>query len=406
VIELSGKYNTAKVFTDVLEETAVGQIILLCNQEFVSGSNIRIMPDVHAGAGCTIGFTMNITDKVCPNLVGVDIGCGMLTVNLGKEEIDFQKLDDIIRKYIPFGTNVHECRILRFDLTQLKCHGNLKDTKRLERSIGTLGGGNHFIEVDVDSKGNKYLIIHSGSRNLGHQVATYYQKLAIELCSGKDKMFEEQDVMIKEYKEQGRKNEIQNKLKEIRSKYNNLFPSLPEALCYLNDKYKDDYLYDMNVCQEFAEVNRLQIADIIINHMYKQSILEYSYFQTIHNYIDFKNNILRKGAISANRDETLLIPINMRDGCILGKGKGNEEWNWSAPHGAGRLMSRGKAKEALSLDDFKESMNGIFTTSVSQSTLDEAPMAYKSIDSIINNIDDTVDIIDIIKPVYNFKASE
>jgi RNA-splicing ligase RtcB len=403
MIEITGKYNTAKVYTDVIEETAIEQIKTLCDQEFTQDSVIRIMPDVHAGKGCTIGFTMTITDKVCPNLVGVDIGCGMLTVNIGKHFIVFQKLDDVIRDFIPFGRNVHEGRVARFDLTQLKCYRNLKDTKRLERSIGSLGGGNHFIEVDVDDNGDYYLVIHSGSRNLGHQVATYYQNLAVELCSGRDKMYAEQEDIIRTYKEQGRRSEIQNEIKKLMRRYTNLFPSLPEDLCYLTGKYKDDYLCDMELCQRFAIDNRRMMANIIIK---KMGFEEEDGFETIHNYISFDDNILRKGAISARGGESVLIPINMRDGCIIGVGKGNVDWNYSAPHGAGRLMSRNKAKEVLKLNEFQDSMNGIFTTSVGQDTLDEAPMAYKSIDDIINNIGDTVIVQQIIKPVYNFKASE
>lgn len=400
---ITGTKNSAIVYTDVIEDTASEQIELLCNQDFVEGSNIRIMPDVHAGSGCTIGFTMNIQDKVCPNLVGVDIGCGMRTVNLGNVDIDFQNLDDIIRKHIPCGRNTHESRLYRFDLTRLKCYRSLKDTKRLERSIGTLGGGNHFIEVDAGANGDKYLIIHSGSRNLGHQVATYYQGLAVELCSGKDKMYEEQEEMIKEYKEQGRKNELEMAIKNLRTKYQNMFPSIPEPLCYLSGKFKDDYLVDMKLCQEFAVENRLGMSEVILDNLgfdIKES------FETIHNYINFDDGILRKGAVSANSGEKLLIPINMRDGCIVGYGKGNKEWNFSAPHGAGRLMSRIKAKEQLNLQEFKDTMSDVFTTSISQDTLDEAPMAYKSIEDIVNNISDTVDISEIIKPVYNFKASE
>ena len=401
--DIVGKYNVAKVFTDIIEETAIEQIKTLCDQEFVSGSRIRIMPDAHAGKGCVIGFTMQIKDKIVPALVGVDIGCGMRTVNLGKVDIDFQELDDVIRKYIPFGKNVHEGRQQKFNLTELRCHRNLKDTKRLERSIGTLGGGNHFIEVDVDKEENKYLVIHSGSRNLGHQVATYYQKLAVELCSGKDKMYEEQEQIILEYKAQGRRKEIQSKLKEVRAKYAYLFPSLPEDLCYLTGRYKDDYLNDMKICQEFAVLNRKTMAQIIVEKMDFNIV---DTFDTIHNYINFEDNILRKGAISARDGERLLIPINMRDGCIMGVGKGNPDWNFSAPHGAGRLMSRNQARETLNLFEFKDTMSNVFTTSVSVETLDEAPMAYKNIDDIVNNIGDTVGIIDIIKPVYNFKAIE
>lgn len=400
---IKGVYNEAKVFTDIVEETAAEQIKTLCDQEFVNGAQIRIMPDCHAGKGCVIGFTMRIKDKVVPSLVGVDIGCGMRTAKLGNIDIDFQKLDDVIRQYVPFGMNVHEGRKQKFDLTDLRCYRNLKDTRRLERSIGTLGGGNHFIEVDIDKEESKYLVIHSGSRNLGHQVATYYQKLAVELCSGKDKMYEEQERTIIEYKAQGRRKEIQDKLKEIRTRYANLIPSLPEDLCYLTGRYKEDYLYDMKICQEFAILNRKTMAAIIAE---KMEFTIFDEFETIHNYINFDDNILRKGAISAREGERLLIPINMRDGCIVGVGKGNPDWNFSAPHGAGRLMSRNQARELLNLSEFTETMGNIYTTSVSIETLDEAPMAYKSMNDIVDNIGDTVEIVDIIKPVYNFKASE
>jgi RNA-splicing ligase RtcB len=279
----------------------------------------------------------------------------------------------------------------------------LKDTKRLERSIGTLGGGNHFIEVDVDSLGNKYLIIHSGSRNLGHQVATYYQKLAVELCSGKDKMYEEQERVIAEYKAQGRRKEIQQVIKEIRLKYSKLFPSLPEDLCYLTGKYKDDYLHDMKICQEFAVKNREVMARVIVDNLGVSVVDE---FETTHNYINFEDNILRKGAISARLGEKVIIPINMRDGALICVGKGNPAWNYSAPHGAGRLMSRNQARQQLTMEEYQESMDGIYTTSVDESTLDEAAMAYKPMQQIIDNIGDTVDIVAIVKPIYNFKAGE
>ncbi len=402
--EIKGKYNTAKVYTDDVDESAVSQIKLLCDQEFCAGSKIRIMPDVHAGAGCTIGFTMDITDKVCPNLVGVDIGFGMLTIELGKADIDYQRLDDVIRKYVPFGRNVHEGKVRDFgEMEELKCFRGLKDTKRLVRSVGTLGGGNHFIEVDIGSKGDKQLIIHSGSRNLGLQVAQVYQRLAIELCSGREDVFKKQDEIIRTFKEQGRRDKIQGEIKKLKAAYEKLRPPIPEDLCYLTGNYKDDYLHDMAVCQRYASANRSAMADIIIE---KMGLSDSGRFETVHNYINFGDNILRKGAISANEGEMLLIPVNMKDGCILGKGKGNADWNFSAPHGAGRLMSRNRAKEILKLGEFRESMRGVFTTSVGPDTLDEAPMAYKSIDDITGNIADTVDIIEIIKSAYNFKASE
>lgn len=398
-----GKYNTAVVFTGVIEEKALEQIKTLCDQEFVKGSTIRIMPDVHAGIGCTIGFTMVVTDKVCPNLVGVDIGCGMRVIKLGNVDIDYHLLDKIIRKNIPSGFNVHKNEICKFDkITELKCYKNLTDISRHHRSVGTLGGGNHFIEIDVDAKENKYLVVHTGSRNLGHQVASYYQKLAVELCSGAKNSKEINDI-IKTYKEQLGKKEIQSAIKQIRATYSDLSASIPKDLCFLTGIFKNHYLHDMKICQEFAVKNREMIADIILNSL---NLIKLEEFESVHNYIDFKTNILRKGAVSALKGEKLIIPINMRDGCIIGIGKGNPDWNYSAPHGAGRLMSRTEAKERITLDEFKDSMKDIFTTSVNKKTIDESPMAYKSIEDIVNNIHDTVDIIEIIKPVYNFKASD
>lgn len=392
-----------KIFTKVIENSAIEQINLLLEQKAFADTKVRIMPDVHTGKGCVIGFTAIIQDKVIPNIVGVDIGCGMLTVKLGDTNINPETLDIIIHKNVPSGKNVHDGRLLRYPrLQELYCYRNLKDAKRIERSIGSLGGGNHFIELDVDNNGNKYLIIHSGSRNLGKQVAEYYQKLAIEIHSGKDKMYDDIDIIIKDYKQQGHKSEIQNKIKEIKAQYEEVFPDMPDDLCYLYGKWREQYLHDMQICQEFAVLNRETIANIILDG----HINDYEYFQTIHNYIELETNIVRKGAIRANENELVLIPINMRDGCILGKGKGNSDWNYSAPHGAGRLMSRTRAKELLNIEDFKNSMKDIYTTSVNNSTLDEAPMAYKSLSDITDNIKDTIDIIEIIKPIYNFKSGE
>lgn len=397
-----------KIFTKNVEQEAVDQIELLLAQDAFKDCKVRIMPDVHAGKGCVIGFTADLGNKVIPNIVGVDIGCGMLCVSLGQTDIDFEKLDNVIRSYIPSGRDVHEGRIIRFDeLQELKCYRELRDTKRLERSIGTLGGGNHFIEVDVAEDGYKYLVIHTGSRNLGKQVADYYQNLAFELMSGKDKLYEEQDRLIKEYKAAGRKSEIQNAIAELHRNFKAVNPNIPKDLCYLEGKYREDYLHDMRICQKFAYINRVMIAQIICNHMgWGVDADMPDYFECIHNYIDHDSNIVRKGAISAKYGEKVLIPINMRDGCIIGTGKGNEDWNQSAPHGAGRVMSRTKAKELVSLEEFEKSMDGIYTTSVNQSTIDESPMAYKTLDEIVENIKDTVDVLAIIKPVYNFKASE
>ena len=402
---IKGKHCEAIVYTDNIEGEAVEQIKSLCDLPFVEGCKVRIMPDTHAGAGCVIGFTADLHEKVIPNIVGVDIGCGMLTVELGKVSIDLEELDKIINKYVPSGKNVHQGRIEKFeDLKNLYCYRSLKDTKRIERSIGSLGGGNHFIEIDEDNGNNKYLVIHSGSRNLGTQVASYYQNLAIDLCSGKEDYFIKRDELIESFKAQGKRKEIQKELKNLKKKYDELVPKYPKELCFLTGKYREEYLHDMNICQEYAVLNRNTISNIILNKLFNKSLEDFNSFNTTHNYINFKDNIIRKGSVSAYKGEKLLIPINMRDGSLICIGKGNSEWNYSAPHGAGRLMSRTKAKEVLDLDEFKASMEGIYTSSVNEYTLDEAPMVYKPMEEIINNIGDTVDIIKIIKPIYNFKA--
>ena len=404
-----------KIFTDNIEQEAIDQINTLMEQPAFSNCKVRIMPDVHAGAGCVIGFTADLGDKVIPNIVGVDIGCGMLTAELGHinksdssivdyvTDIDYEKLDNVIRTWIPSGRNVHEkVNYISAELKNLRCYSKLKNVDWLERSIGTLGGGNHFIEIDEGFEGRKYLVIHTGSRNLGKQVADYYQNLAVELMIGKDKLAYEQDKLIAEYKDQGRSSEIQDAIKELRNAWRNKSNDIPKELCYLTGKYRDDYINDMKFCQRFAKKNRLMIALII---MFRMGWCAIDLFETVHNYID-DSNMIRKGAISAKLGEKVLIPINMRDGCIIGVGKGNEDWNYSAPHGAGRIMSRNKARESISMESFRESMNGIYTTSVCESTIDESPMAYKPMDEIIENIKDTVDISEIIKPVYNFKASD
>lgn len=407
MIELKGKYTTAKVFTDNIEQEAISQIIELCNQEFVEGSKVRIMPDVHSGKGCVIGFTANLGDKVISNIVGVDIGCGITCVELGKIDPDLQKLDNIIHKHIPNGRNIHDSRIIKFPkLQDLHCFRELKDIKRIERSIGTLGGGNHFIELNKDDEDNIYLVIHSGSRNLGKQVAEYYQNIAIELRSGREEYYISRDKIIKEYKEQGRRKDIEPALKQLNIKYQHTQPDYPKELCFLEGVWREKYLHDMNICQEYANLNRQTIANLILGAYFESTIVDFESFQTIHNYINFKDNIIRKGSISAYQNEKVLIPINMRDGSIIAIGKGNPDWNYSAPHGAGRLMSRSKAKVNITMEEFQSSMEGIFTTSINISTLDEAPMAYKPMEEIINNIGDTVDILKIIKPIYNFKAGE
>lgn len=396
MLELKGKYNTAKVFTDNIEGQAVSQIIELCNQEFVKDSIIRIMPDTHAGAGCTIGTTMTISDKIVPNLVGVDIGCGMEAVKLKVRKLDLGELDSIIRKNIPSGfdirTKVHKYE-KKVDLENLKCikHVNLR---RASLSIGTLGGGNHFIEVDMDREGQYWLVVHSGSRHLGKQVAEYYQKAA---CHSLKKKSKERQELIDQLKAQGRQHEIEDELKRLSAL------KVPKQLAYVEGDLFDAYLHDMEIVQRYAVMNRLAIVDEILG---KLKVDETERFTTIHNYIEIKAGILRKGAIAAYKGQKVLIPMNMRDGALICIGKGNADWNYSAPHGAGRLMSRSAAKESISMEAYRKSMEGIYTTCVDRKTIDEAPMAYKPKEEIISHIHDTVEILDTIKPVYNFKASE
>ena len=404
-MELQGKYGSAKVFVKDIEEGAKQQIINLLNQDFIEGSKVRIMPDVHEGRGCVIGFTADMGDKVIPNIVGVDIGCGMLTVDLGDIDIDLERLDKIIYNKIPSGNKTHNERKYNFErLRELYCLRDLKNTKRIERSIGTLGGGNHFIEVGIDDYNNKYLIIHSGSRNLGKQVADIYQRLAVDLCSGKEEYFKRKDELIRTYKEAGRRKEINKALKALAKEYEGLRPQYPKDLCFLTGEYRQRYLHDMKICQEYATLNRRVMAEIILEALLGKSLDDFDHFETIHNYINFQDNIIRKGAISAYKGEKILIPINMRDGSILAIGKGNPDWNYSAPHGAGRVMSRNVAKEKLSMDEFKKSMEGIYSTSISKTTLDEAPFAYKPMDDILESLEETAEIYSIIKPIYNFKA--
>ena len=400
MIILNGKYNSAKVFTDVIEQDAITQIITFCNQPVCEGARVRIMPDVHAGAGCTIGTTMTITDKVIPNLVGVDIGCGMETIRLKEKHIELQKLDKLIYSAIPSGFAVRK-KAHRFnekiDLTELYCYKNI-DPLRAELSLGTLGGGNHFIEADKGSDGAIYIVIHSGSRHLGVETARYYQNEAYRrLNKSSDKEVQE---LIERLRSEGRHKEIQSELKKLK---NTKTTDVPKHLAYCEGELFEQYIHDMKIVQEFALLNRKAMMDELIKGM---GLHVADRFSTIHNYIDTENMILRKGAVSAQKGETLLIPINMRDGSLICTGKGNEDWNCSAPHGAGRLMSRSKAKESFTVSEFKKQMDGIYTTSVNSQTLDECPMAYKSMEDIVDNIGDTVEINDIIKPIYNFKAGE
>lgn len=400
MLELSGKYNTAKVFTDVVDQASIAQVIELCNQEFVSGSKIRLMPDIHAGAGCTIGTTMTINDKVVPNLVGVDIGCGMETIRVREDHVELQKLDKLIYEKIPSGFSIRDKahRYLgQIDLDELCCAKHI-DMLRAEKSIGTLGGGNHFIEADKDDDGNIYVVVHSGSRHLGLEVAKYYQEEGYKTLNQTDDVSLEQ--FVAQMKADGRQKEIQKELKKLK---NTKRTYIPKALAYVSGALFEQYIHDMRIVQRFAELNRQAMMDEIVKGM-KLHVEEQ--FTTIHNYIDTEAMILRKGAVSAKAGERLLIPINMRDGSLICSGRGNEDWNCSAPHGAGRLMSRSQAKQSFTVSEFKKQMVGVYTTSVSGATLDECPMAYKDMKDIVDNIGPTAVIENVIKPIYNFKAGD
>lgn len=399
MLEIKGRYNTAICYAKVIEPEAIEQIKRMCDHAFTEGSRIRIMPDVHLGKGSTIGTTMTIRDKVVPNIVGVDIGCGMYTLNLGAQTPDLPRFDRAAHA-IPSGKQVWEGRMGSFDLTQLRCFRSLRDTKRLQRSLGTLGGGNHFIEIDRTDAGVHYLVIHSGSRNLGKQVADHYQRLAIDLNRGKEAYFARKQSIIDSYKAAGRKSEISKVLKQLR--WTPKDTTVPEDLCHLYGEYLDDYLHDVELCQAFARKNREKMAEILLE---KTGLAGSDGFHTVHNFIDTREMILRKGAIAARAGERVLIPINMRDGSILAVGRGNPEWNYSAPHGAGRVMSRTLARQQISLADYEQEMAGIYSTSVNASTIDEAPMAYKSLSDIIDVIHESVEVIEVMKPIYNYKAS-
>lgn len=388
-----------KIYADNIEPVALNQIYTLLAQPTFLGEKVRIMPDVHAGLGCVVGFTSTMKDKVIPNIIGVDIGCGMLCVELGKVDISFPAFDDFIKGHIPSGSEVRR-EVLGTDLINaLYCKKSLRNMDRLEGSLGTLGGGNHFIEVDVDDKGNYYLVIHTGSRNLGLQVANIYQKMAVESCK---KVAESERVaLIEKLKKENRHHEIPDELKKLTDKY--AYKSkIPADLCYLDGEEMEKYMHDMRICQEFAVRNRKKIADEIIDFL---NIRKFSSFETVHNFIDDKG-IIRKGAVPAHLGQKILIPMNMRDGCLVCIGKGNEDWNCSAPHGAGRICSRSEAKKLLSVEEFQNAMEGIYTTTANESTIDEAPQAYKPAQSIMNLISPTAEIIEVIKPVYNFKAAE
>lgn len=418
MLELRGKNGTSKVFTDIVDDATISQVIGIMNAPITENSKVRIMPDCHAGSGCVIGTTMELGDKVCPNIVGVDIGCGMLVAKLGKIEIDLPKFDAVCHT-VPSGNVVNDDYLYWKEtplkdadswMKKLKCYDSLHDVGRLCCSLGSLGGGNHFIELDKDDDGNVYLVIHSGSRNLGLQVATYYQKLAIKKLHDNRA---ETGALITKLKSEGREKEIETELKKLKEKN----PAIPDEMAYLEGSDRQDYLDDMKLCQVFAEWSRKMMAKKIIESYFGQKIQykdnyincgknKLEFFQTIHNYINFDDYILRKGAVSAAKGETLIIPMNMRDGSLICVGKGNDDWNQSAPHGAGRIMSRAEAKQLLNIEEYEDSMKGIYSTTVNKSTIDEAPMVYKPMESIIENVKDTVDIINIIKPIYNFKAAE
>ena len=400
MLEVSGKYNSAKIFTDVVDQASIAQVILLCSQEFTQGSRIRMMPDIHAGAGCTVGTTMTITQRVVPNLVGVDIGCGMETVRLREKHLQPQQLDKLIYQKIPSGFAIREKPhryMEELDLTALCCYAAISPL-RAEKSLGTLGGGNHFIEVDRDEEGNLYLVIHSGSRHLGLEVANYYQNEAYQRLNGSSKA--DAEALVAQLRAEGREKEIQKALKALK---NTKRTSIPRPLAYVEGELFQQYIHDMRIIQRFAALSRQAMADEILRGLRLHA--EES-FTTIHNYIDTDAMILRKGAVSAKAGELLLIPINMRDGSLICRGRGNEDWNYSAPHGAGRLMSRAEAKQSFTVSQFKKEMAGIYTTSVGKSTLDECPMAYKSMEDIAGNIGETVEILRTIRPIYNFKAGD
>lgn len=403
---INGKYNFAKVFTENIDKVTISQIETFLDQDFSKDTSIRIMPDCHAGIGSVIGFTADLKDKVIPNIVGVDIGCGMLVVELGKISIDLQKLDETIQT-IPSGFKTHKKIYQDFKkLETLNMYKELKDPLRLKKSIGTLGGGNHFIEIDKDDDDNLYLVIHSGSRNLGTQVAKFYQNLALENCiEDKELVFEKRKLQDKLNKSEDKK-ETKKMLKKVEKSLKKSDTKYPKDLCYIEGRKREEYLEDMFITQEYASLNRRTIANIILEKMWNKNIDEYNNWETVHNYIDLDSNIIRKGAISAKKDEKVLIPMNMRDGALICIGKGNPQWNYSAPHGAGRLMSRRDAFDSLNMEEFKNEMKDIYSTSISTKTLDEAPMAYKPTEEIINSIEDTVTIIKQIKPIYNYKSSD
>lgn len=402
MIEVRGKYNSCKVYTDNVDNETIGQLTALMNQEFIKDNKVRIMPDCHAGKGCVIGTTISLSDKVVPNLVGVDVGCGMLAVKLGDKTLDKPELDSVIKQYIPSGFDIHSEAVASSNADKIIAP---VDVEKAYNSLGTLGGGNHFIEVDIDKDGYLWLVIHTGSRHLGIEICEYYQRLAYEnlqlRANGGKTLKELNKELVAEYTKAGRKKEISKALKKLREKYKSTHVEVPYELAYLDGQAMQDYLHDMKLAQEHAKINRSVIADRIIRYA---KLREVERFDTIHNYVDVNNMILRKGSISAQLGEKVIIPMNMRDGSLICVGKGNADWNYSAPHGAGRILSRSKARDTISMTEYEKSMQGIYTTCVSRGTVDESPMAYKPMQEIIDNIQDTVEVVDIIKPVYNFKA--
>lgn len=400
MIEIIGKYNNALCYTDILEPDAYAQIKSVCDEEAFSESKIRIMPDVHAGKGCTIGTTMTVHDKVVPGMVGVDIGCGMESVRIAERDIDLEKLDRLIHENIPCGREIRSTPHAfesEIDLTELRCVGKVA-IERARLSIGTLGGGNHFIEIDRDGEGNLYLVVHSGSRYLGNQVAKLYDKEGVRAMAQGG--WAEIRKEIEKLRAEGREREIEfcvEKMKRARE------GKIPRDLVYVEGKNFDDYIHDMKIIQRFADLNRRAMTEVIISGM---GFTEVERFTTVHNYIDTDSMILRKGSVSAKAGEKLLIPINMRDGSLICIGRGNADWNYSAPHGAGRIMSRSAAFRKLSMEEYRAQMAGIYSTCVVPDTLDESPMAYKSMEEIVENIGPTAEIVCRIKPIYNFKAAE
>ena len=400
MVKIEGLYNTALCYTPELEDVARTQIQSVCDQKEFADCKIRIMPDVHAGKGCTIGTTMTIQDKIVLGMVGVDIGCGMETVELAERDIDFDRLDALIRKEIPYGREVRDsAHVLNheIDLAQLRCADRV-NLNRAMRSIGTLGGGNHFIEVDRSEDGRLFLVVHSGSRHLGTEIAGFYQDEGRRALWGGAQY--QVTMIIEQLKREGRFKEIQKTIKALKKEHE---LSIPKDLSYVEGKLFDDYIHDMKLTQRFAVLNRKAMVDVILTGL---RLTPVDVFTTIHNYIDTDAMILRKGAVSARMGEKLLIPINMRDGSLICIGKGNTEWNCSAPHGAGRLMSRRTAFNALSMEEFQKEMEGVYTTCVLPETLDESPMAYKSMDEIVSQIEPTAEIVQRICPVYNFKAAD